>query len=327
MLETYSTLAGAGASRQRPACGPARECDIEPASIIGPVRPSPRLRWPFRHPPGNPFDVSAAARSCRPRRDRADSSSGSGARARARTSSTGRPGRPRAGDRGAVAAGGLGDKPERPLRSAARHAGVRAVFSLAAAPEHAGDANSARWFRRIGVRRFSVAQLVFQDASAGRIRTLPYRALRHPLAVVARTACHRLRAVAAAIREDRYIGLRRVPGPDPVAGHRRSAHAAGRALSRFHAGVSAAYRQAAEAASVLSYVGLRANAETVVFACVSAYAQTKLLQIFPELGPRSFVVHDSIAPDYFPPSPARGAVADIVTSRIDASSEPQLGAS
>jgi len=72
---------------------------------------------------------------------------------------------------------------------------------------------------------------------------------------------------------------------------------------------------------------LRANAETAAFACVSAYAQTKLLQIFPELGPRSFVVHDSIAPDYFPPSPARGAAADIVTSRIDASSEPQLGSS
>jgi glycosyltransferase involved in cell wall biosynthesis len=72
---------------------------------------------------------------------------------------------------------------------------------------------------------------------------------------------------------------------------------------------------------------LRANALTAAFACVSAYAQTKLLQIFPELGPRSFVVHDSIAPDYFPPSPVRGAVADIVTSRIDALSEPQHGSS
>jgi hypothetical protein len=72
---------------------------------------------------------------------------------------------------------------------------------------------------------------------------------------------------------------------------------------------------------------LQANAQTAAFACVSEHVKTKLLQIFPELGPRTFVVHDSISADYFPPSPARDVVPDIVTSRIDALSEPQLGSS
>jgi glycosyltransferase involved in cell wall biosynthesis len=70
---------------------------------------------------------------------------------------------------------------------------------------------------------------------------------------------------------------------------------------------------------------LKANAKAAAFACVSEASRLKLLQVFPELERRSFVVHDCIAPEYVPSSPAREIAASIVLARIDASSEPQWG--
>lgn len=72
---------------------------------------------------------------------------------------------------------------------------------------------------------------------------------------------------------------------------------------------------------------LRANAKAAVFACVSAATKTKLLLIYPELERRSFVVHNCIAPDYFPASATRETIADIVMSRVDSSTGPQSGPS
>ena len=59
---------------------------------------------------------------------------------------------------------------------------------------------------------------------------------------------------------------------------------------------------------------LQTNAKAAVFACVSEFSRTKLLQIFPELERRSFVVHNCISSDYFPVTPAPDVVAEIVTS-------------
>ena len=67
------------------------------------------------------------------------------------------------------------------------------------------------------------------------------------------------------------------------------------------------------------YSALKANARSAIFACVSEATKTKLLRIYPELERRSFVVHNSIAPDYFPAPAKRETIADIVTYRAIAS--------
>ena len=74
----------------------------------------------------------------------------------------------------------------------------------------------------------------------------------------------------------------------------------------------------------LHLAALEQNAKSAVFACVSEYSRTSLLQIFPRLEKQAFVVSDCIADDYYPDAPRHGAVASIITSRIDASTEPQL---
>jgi glycosyltransferase involved in cell wall biosynthesis len=70
---------------------------------------------------------------------------------------------------------------------------------------------------------------------------------------------------------------------------------------------------------------LRENAKSALFACVSQYSRTKLLQIFPELERRAFVVHDCIADAYFPAQATRESVSEIVTARVDPATEPDLG--
>jgi glycosyltransferase involved in cell wall biosynthesis len=64
---------------------------------------------------------------------------------------------------------------------------------------------------------------------------------------------------------------------------------------------------------------LISNAKSAIFACTSASTKTMLLRIHPELERRSFVVHNCIAPDYFPAPTTREAIADIVASRAAAS--------
>ena len=75
---------------------------------------------------------------------------------------------------------------------------------------------------------------------------------------------------------------------------------------------------------LLHLAALEQNAKSAAFACVSEYSRASLLQIFPGLEKRAFVVSDCIADDYFPEAPRHEAVASIITSRIDASTEPQL---
>jgi glycosyltransferase involved in cell wall biosynthesis len=70
---------------------------------------------------------------------------------------------------------------------------------------------------------------------------------------------------------------------------------------------------------------LQENAKSAAFACVSEHSRTKLLQLFPGLEKRAFVVHDHIADDYFPETATHETVTNIVTSRIDGASEPDLG--
>jgi glycosyltransferase involved in cell wall biosynthesis len=70
---------------------------------------------------------------------------------------------------------------------------------------------------------------------------------------------------------------------------------------------------------------LKENAKSGTFACVSEFSQRQLLQLFPQLEKRSFVVYDCIADDYFPSSGSSELAASIVSSRIEPSTEPELG--
>jgi glycosyltransferase involved in cell wall biosynthesis len=75
--------------------------------------------------------------------------------------------------------------------------------------------------------------------------------------------------------------------------------------------------------SLFHLSALKQNAKHAVFACVSAHARDSLLKIFPHLEKRAFVAFDGIAEAYFPGSATPKAVARIIASRIDATTELQ----
>lgn len=72
---------------------------------------------------------------------------------------------------------------------------------------------------------------------------------------------------------------------------------------------------------------LRQNAKTALFACPSEQSRGHMLQLFPGLEKRSFVVHNCISEAYFPDTATRDMIAAIIKSRIDTSTEPALGSS
>ena len=152
--------------------------------------------------------------------------------------------------------------------------------------------------------------------------SVPHRPLRNLVGAMERDARDRARAVAAKIREHRHHRLRRARGPDALARHRR---AADRLVVRYHDSMSVFLPHTVKQAKMHQFFHLSAlqeNAKSAVFACVSEHSRTKLLQLFPSVEKRAFVVHDQIADDYFPETAAHEAVTDIITSRIDAESEP-----
>src|SRR5262245_38414155 len=70
---------------------------------------------------------------------------------------------------------------------------------------------------------------------------------------------------------------------------------------------------------------LKANAKSALFACSSEQSRRQVVQLFPGLENRSFVVHNCISESYFPEQAATESIAAIVKSRIDPSTEPTLG--
>jgi glycosyltransferase involved in cell wall biosynthesis len=75
----------------------------------------------------------------------------------------------------------------------------------------------------------------------------------------------------------------------------------------------------------LHWSALGENAKSAAFACVSEHSRTKLLQIFPELEQRSFVVHDCIADAYRLEPTTPEIVASIIACRLAAPTEPKSG--
>src|SRR5262249_5899649 len=72
------------------------------------------------------------------------------------------------------------------------------------------------------------------------------------------------------------------------------------------------------------FSALQQNAKTALFACPSEQSRAQVLQLFPGLEKRSFVVHNSISDAYFPDKATTDMIAAIVKSRIEPSTEPTL---
>ncbi|MGO9360599.1 MAG: glycosyltransferase family 4 protein [Xanthobacteraceae bacterium] len=68
---------------------------------------------------------------------------------------------------------------------------------------------------------------------------------------------------------------------------------------------------------------MQENTKSAIFACVSESSRAQLLRIFPEVEPRSFVVHNDISDRYSPVLELRDVARDIIMSR----SENAIGAS
>jgi glycosyltransferase involved in cell wall biosynthesis len=62
---------------------------------------------------------------------------------------------------------------------------------------------------------------------------------------------------------------------------------------------------------------MQENTRSAIFACVSESSRAQLLRIFPEIEPRSFVVHNNISECYSPVLEPRDVARDIIVSRSD----------